>query len=295
MLAELMPDEPEVTGLLALMVLIESRRLARTTADGDQVLLAEQDRSRWDAELVAEGQALVRRCLRRGQPGPYQIQAVINAVHSDTAAADQTDWRQILALYDQLVALTPTPVARLNRAVAVGEVAGPAAALQLVDELDLDGYYLLHGIRAELLARLGPQRRGGSCVRVRHRPDRQPGTDPVPEPPAGGVARLGQPPLGPPGRQHDLAAGVPARNPGQCLPRLIQRQHRLYLGAQLAGSHQAPQLLEPMPVDVGSERLASDTALEDGGRALQDDEDRPAAVADRADSPVSSLSAGCIE
>ncbi len=155
MLAELMPDEPEVTGLLALMLLIESRRLARTTADGDLVLLADQDRSRWDADLVAEGQALVRRCLRRGQPGPYQIQAAINAVHSDTATADQTDWQQILALYDQLVALTPTPVARLNRAVAVGEVAGPAAALRLVDELDLDAYYLLHGIRAELLARLG--------------------------------------------------------------------------------------------------------------------------------------------
>jgi RNA polymerase sigma-70 factor (ECF subfamily) len=155
MLAELMPDEPEVTGLLALMLLIESRQLARTTTDGDLVLLADQDRSRWHADLVAEGQALVRRCLRRGQPGPYQIQAAINAVHSDTATADRTDWRQILALYDQLVALTPTPVARLNRAVAVGEVAGPAAALQLVDELDLDGYYLLHGIRAELLARLG--------------------------------------------------------------------------------------------------------------------------------------------
>ncbi|HEY7324921.1 MAG TPA: RNA polymerase sigma factor [Streptosporangiaceae bacterium] len=155
MLAELMPDEPEVTGLLALMLLIESRRLARTTADGDLVLLADQDRSRWDADLVTEGQALVRRCLRRGQPGPYQIQAAINAVHSDTATADQTDWRQILALYDQLLALTPTPVVRLNRAVAVGEVAGPAAALQLVDELDLDDYFLLHGIRAELLARLG--------------------------------------------------------------------------------------------------------------------------------------------
>jgi RNA polymerase sigma-70 factor (ECF subfamily) len=155
LLAALMPDEPEVTGLLALMLLIESRRPARTTSDGDLVLLAEQDRSRWDADLVAEGQALVRRCLRRSQPGPYQIQAAINAVHSDAETAGQTDWRQILALYDQLVSLTPTPVARLNRAVAVAEVAGPAAALQLVNELDLDGYYLLHGIRAELLARLG--------------------------------------------------------------------------------------------------------------------------------------------
>jgi RNA polymerase sigma-70 factor, ECF subfamily len=155
LVAELMPDEPEVTGLLALMLLIDSRRPARTTPDGDLVLLAEQDRARWDADLIAEGQDLVRRCLRRDQPGPYQIQAAINAVHSDAATAQQTDWRQILALYDQLVALMPTPVARLNRAVAVAEVAGPAAALEITDGLDLDGYYLLHGIRAELLARLG--------------------------------------------------------------------------------------------------------------------------------------------
>jgi len=155
LLAELMPDEPEVAGLLALMLLIESRRPARTTRDGDLVLLADQDRSRWDAGLIAEGQELVRRCLRRGQPGPYQIQAAINAVHSDAATAEQTDWRQVLALYDQLVALAPTPVTRLNRAVAVAEVDGPAAALEIVEGLDLDSYYLLHGIRAELLARLG--------------------------------------------------------------------------------------------------------------------------------------------
>jgi RNA polymerase sigma-70 factor, ECF subfamily len=154
LLASLMPDEPEVAGLLALMLLIESRRPARTTDSDDAVLLADQDRSRWDGALIAEGQALVRRCLRRGQPGPYQIQAAINAVHSDAATAAQTDWRQILALYDQLVELTPTPVTRLNRAVAVAEVAGPAAALELVDSLDLDGYYLLHSIRAELLRRL---------------------------------------------------------------------------------------------------------------------------------------------
>jgi len=155
LLAELMPDEPEVAGLLALMLLIESRRPARTTRDGDLVLLADQDRSRWDAGLIAEGQELVRRCLRRGQPGLYQIQAAINAVHSDAAKAEQTDWRQVLALYDQLVALAPTPVTRLNRAVAVAEVDGPAAALEIVEGLDLDSYYLLHGIRAELLARLG--------------------------------------------------------------------------------------------------------------------------------------------
>ncbi len=155
LLAELMPDEPEVAGLLALMLLIESRRAARTTDAGDLVLLADQDRDRWDRDLIAEGQALVRRCLRRNQPGPYQIQAAINAVHSDAASTAKTDWRQILALYDQLIAIAPGPVARLNRAVAVAELDGPAAALQLVADLDLDGYYLLHGIRADLLQRLG--------------------------------------------------------------------------------------------------------------------------------------------
>ncbi len=102
LLAELMPDEPEVMGLLALMLLVESRRAARTTPDGDLVLLADQDRGRWDRDLIAEGQAIVRRCLRRNQPGPYQIQAAINAVHSDAPTAAATDWRQILALYDQL-------------------------------------------------------------------------------------------------------------------------------------------------------------------------------------------------
>jgi RNA polymerase sigma-70 factor, ECF subfamily len=154
-LAELMPDEPEVMGLLALMLLIESRRPTRTTPDGDLVLLADQDRSQWDGPLIAEGQAIVRACLRRNQPGPYQIQAAINAVHSDARSAAATDWDQILRLYDQLLALMPTPVVRLNRAVAVAEVDGPEAALTLVDELDLDGYYLYHAIRADLLRRLG--------------------------------------------------------------------------------------------------------------------------------------------
>jgi len=154
-LAELMPDEPEVTGLLALMLLTESRRPARTTASGGLVLLAEQDRGRWNQALIVEGQALVRRCLRRGRPGPYQIQAAINAVHSDAPAAAATDWPQILALYDQLLALAPSPVAALNRAVAVAEVQGPAAALELVDDLRLDGYYVFHAIRADLLRRLG--------------------------------------------------------------------------------------------------------------------------------------------
>jgi len=154
LLAELMPDEPEVMGLLALMLLVESRRATRTSPDGDVVLLADQDRSLWDSGLIAEGQAIVRLCLRRNQPGPYQIQAAINAVHSDAPAAADTDWRQILQLYDQLLSLAPSPVVALNRTVAVAEVEGPAAALTLVDSLDLGSYHLYHAIRADLLRRL---------------------------------------------------------------------------------------------------------------------------------------------
>jgi RNA polymerase sigma-70 factor, ECF subfamily len=155
LLAELMPDEPEVMGLLALMLLVESRRATRTTPDGDLVLLADQDRRRWDRGLIAEGQAIVRRCLRRDQPSPYQLQAAINAVHSDAPAAAATDWWQILQLYDQLLSLAPSPVVALNRAVAVAEVEGPDAALALVDGLDLGDYHLFHAIRADLLRRLG--------------------------------------------------------------------------------------------------------------------------------------------
>ena len=155
LLAQLMPDQPEVMGLLALMLLIESRQAARTTADGDLVRLAEQDRRQWDRALITEGQAIVRQCLARNQPGPYQIQAAINAVHSDAPAAAATDWWQILQLYNQLMSLAPTPVVALNRAVAVAEVEGPDAALTLVDGLDLGGYYLFHAIRADLLRRLG--------------------------------------------------------------------------------------------------------------------------------------------
>ena len=154
-LAALMPDEPEVMGLLALMLLVDARRAARTSPEGDLVLLADQDRVRWDRDRIAEGHAIVRRCLRRNQPGPYQLQAAINAVHSDAPTAAATDWRQILALYDQLLALAPSPVVALNRAVAVAEVEGPEAALALVDGLDLDGYRLFHAIRADLLRRLG--------------------------------------------------------------------------------------------------------------------------------------------
>ncbi|WP_217566922.1 RNA polymerase sigma factor [Streptomyces sp. GbtcB7] len=155
LLVELMPDEPEALGLLALMLLIESRRPARATPDGDLILLSEQDRSRWDRDLITEGQTLVRRCLRRDRPGPYQIQAAINAVHSDAPTAAATDWGQILRLYDQLAALAPSPVVALNRAVAVAEVEGPEQALALVDALDLDGYHAFHAVRADLLRRLG--------------------------------------------------------------------------------------------------------------------------------------------
>ncbi|NGY60051.1 RNA polymerase sigma factor [Lentzea sp. NEAU-D13] len=149
-LAQLMPDEPEVWGLLALMLLVASRREARLR-DGEIVLLADQDRSRWDADLIAEGQDIVRRCLRWNRPGPYQIQAAINAVHSDPP----TDWHQVVALYDQLLAVTPSPVVALHRAVAVAETDGPEKALREVDALDLDRYHLFHAVRAELLTRLG--------------------------------------------------------------------------------------------------------------------------------------------
>jgi len=154
LLAELMPGEPEVMGLLALMLLIESRRATRTTAGGDLVRLVDQNRALWNRRLIAEGQAIVRRCLARNRPGPYQIQAAINAVHSDAPDPSATDWRQILQLYDQLLSIAPGPIVALNRAVAVAEVEGPDAALRIVDALDLDRYHLFHAIRADLLRRL---------------------------------------------------------------------------------------------------------------------------------------------
>src|SRR5690606_7029190 len=137
-LRALMPDEPEAAGLLALMRLTHARRPARVDAGGDLVRLADQDRSRWDRGLIAEGQNLVRACLRRNRPGPYQIQAAIAAVHGDAATAADTDWSQIVTLYDQLAALTPSPVVALNRAIAVGELEGSAAALDLVEPLPLE-------------------------------------------------------------------------------------------------------------------------------------------------------------
>jgi RNA polymerase sigma-70 factor (ECF subfamily) len=159
-LTELMGGQPEVLGLLALMLLVESRRGARVSAEGRLVRLGDQDRKAWNQALVAEGQGIVRHCLRRNQPGPYQVQAAINAVHSDAPTAAATDWKQILQLYDQLLTFVPGPVVQLNRAVAVAEVHGPRVALRLIDGIDprphhLDRYHLYHAIRADLLRRLG--------------------------------------------------------------------------------------------------------------------------------------------
>ncbi|HLF61767.1 MAG TPA: RNA polymerase sigma factor [Acidimicrobiia bacterium] len=154
-LTDLMPDEPEAIGLLALLLLTESRRSARTTSDGSLILLGDQDRSLWDRELIDEGQTLVRACLRRNRPGPFQIQAAIAALHSDAPTAEGTDWTQILRLYDQLMAMAPSPVVALNRAVALAEVEGAAEALAQLDGLHLNGYHLFHATRAEMLHRLG--------------------------------------------------------------------------------------------------------------------------------------------
>ena len=155
LLAELMPDEPEVHGLLALMLLTASRRPARLDPAGQIVLLADQDRSRWDRALIDEGQTLVRASLRRNQPGPYQIQAAINAVHSDAPTAADTDWSQVLALYDLLMRISPSAVVALNRAVAIAELDGADVALAATDGLDLDTYHPFHATRGELLMRLG--------------------------------------------------------------------------------------------------------------------------------------------
>jgi RNA polymerase sigma-70 factor (ECF subfamily) len=157
-LVDLAPDEPEAVGLLALMLLTEARRAARTDADGAMVRLADQDRTRWDRALVDEGHALVRACLRRNQPGPFQIQAAIAAVHADAPTAATTDWSQIVALYDQLHALRPDPVVALNRAIALAELDGPDAGLRALTTTDttaLTDYQPFHAARADLLARAG--------------------------------------------------------------------------------------------------------------------------------------------
>jgi RNA polymerase sigma-70 factor, ECF subfamily len=157
-LATLMPDEPEVLGLLALLLLTESRRPSRIRPDGSLAVLGEQDRRGWNRALIEEGQTMIRQCLRRNQLGAYQLQAAINAVHAEAPTVEETDWAQIVALYDALLTFAPTPVVALNRAIAIGEVQGPAAALDLVDELDLDNYHPFHATRADLLRRLGRNR-----------------------------------------------------------------------------------------------------------------------------------------
>jgi RNA polymerase sigma-70 factor (ECF subfamily) len=154
-LLELMPAEPEVLGLLALMLLIDARRAARTGPDGEMIPLRDQDRSRWDRALIEEGQQMLLECLRINRPGPYQIQAAINAVHSDASSAATTDWLQILALYDRHMAIAPGPVVALNRAIALAEIEGPAAGLAAIERLELRDYYLFHSVRADFLRRLG--------------------------------------------------------------------------------------------------------------------------------------------
>lgn len=155
LVADLLPHEPEATGLLALMLLIHARREARVGKDGQLVLLADQDRGLWDRALLKEGLDLVRSCLRVNKAGPYQLQAAIQAVHSVAARADETDWWQVLQLYNQLMVMAPSPVIELNRSVAVAEVEGADAALSLIEGLDLDSYHLYHSVRADLLRRRG--------------------------------------------------------------------------------------------------------------------------------------------
>jgi RNA polymerase sigma-70 factor, ECF subfamily len=157
-LVELMPDEPEARGLLALMLITESRRRTRTGADGGMVRLADQDRGQWDRALISEGHELVRACLRRNQPGQFQVQAAIAAVHADAVTYESTDWPQIIALYDHLYALRPNAVVSLNRSVAIAELYGPAEGLAALDQIatsSLDSYQPYHAARADFLARQG--------------------------------------------------------------------------------------------------------------------------------------------
>lgn len=155
LLVELLPQESEVLGLLALMLLINARRDARTDDEGHFVNLSEQDRSLWSRDEIMEGQALLRICLQHNRPGMYQLQAAINAVHSDAMHASETDWPQILELYDHLMAIAPSSIVALNRAVVVAEVNGIAEALKLVDAISVPRYHLYHAVRADLLRRLG--------------------------------------------------------------------------------------------------------------------------------------------
>jgi RNA polymerase sigma-70 factor, ECF subfamily len=165
MLRHLMPDEPEVAGLLALMLLTESRRASRTDGLGALVLLRDQNRAAWNRVLIEDGHGLVRWCLRRNQPGPFQLLAAIAAVHADATSFAETDWAQILTLYGQLMVVAPTPVVALNRAVALGEVYGPAAGLREIDTLPLSGYYPFHAARGEFLLRQGQLDEAASAFR----------------------------------------------------------------------------------------------------------------------------------
>ena len=166
LLVTLIPQESEVLGLLALMLLIDARRADARVVGGDLVLLSEQDRTLWDESKIDEGRALMRVCLTRNRPGTYQLQAAINAVHSSALSAASTDWRQILELYDQLMSIAPSAVVALNRAVAVAEVHGVEHALQLVDAIDLPKYHLHHAVRADLLRRIGRTADAASAYRV---------------------------------------------------------------------------------------------------------------------------------
>lgn len=163
-LVELMPDEPEAAGLLALTLLNESRMPARM-AGGKVVLLRDQDRTKWERRLIEEGHAIVRACIRRDQPGPFQIQAAIHAVHCDAKSFEATDWLQIISLYDRLFALMPTPVVALNRAIALGEIEGPGTALAILDSIapDLAEYHLLHAARGETLRCIGDRMAAASA------------------------------------------------------------------------------------------------------------------------------------
>jgi len=168
-LAGLMPDEPEASGLLALMLLHDARRAGRVDAAGDLVPLEEQDRSLWDGEAMAEGVRLLEAAFRRGRPGPYQLQAAIAACHATAASSAETDWAQIATLYGELARLVPSPVVGLNRAVAVAMAEGPAAGLELLELLeasgDLEGYHLLPATRADLLRRLGRRAEAADAYR----------------------------------------------------------------------------------------------------------------------------------
>jgi RNA polymerase sigma-70 factor (ECF subfamily) len=171
-LAALMPDEPEAHGMLALMLLHDARRPSRADASGEITTLDEQDRSRWDRELIDEGTAVLERALRTRRAGPFQIQAAIAACHATASSAVETDWPQIVGLYEQLARVAPSPIVDLNHAVALGMVQGPEAALPLVDALAesgrLDGYYLLHATRADLLQRCGRAAEAADCLRAAH-------------------------------------------------------------------------------------------------------------------------------